>query len=122
MIKIDTLDPSTPLASQFQEKTGSIVLINTFFVPRQLMAEFLKIWQDDASFMKASPGFISTQLHRGTADSQLIVNIAVWESTAALFRAHSDPEFRAKASKMPDGIVAYPHIFEKIAVENVCVA
>jgi heme-degrading monooxygenase HmoA len=122
MIKIDTLDPSTPLASQFQEKTGPIVLINTFFVPRQVMAEFLEFWQDDASFMKASPGFISTQLHRGTADSQLVVNIAVWESTAALFRAHSDPKFREKAGKMPDGIVAYPHVYEKIAVENVCVA
>lgn len=121
-MKINSLDPSTPFASQFQEKTGPIVLINTFFVPRPVMAEFLKVWQDDASFMKASPGFISTQLHRGTADSQLVVNIAVWESTAALFRAHSDPKFREKADKMPDGVVAYPHVYEKIAVENVCVA
>jgi heme-degrading monooxygenase HmoA len=122
MINIDTLDPSTPLASQFQAETGPIVLINTFFVPRQVTDEFLKLWQDDASFMKASPGFISTQLHRGTAGSQLLVNIAVWESTAALFRAHSDPKFREKAGRMPDGVVAYPHVFEKIAVENICVA
>ena len=122
MINIGTLDPSTPLASQFQAETGPIVLINTFFVPRQVTDEFLKLWQDDASFMKASPGFISTQLHRGTAGSQLLVNIAVWESTAALFRAHSDPEFREKAGRMPDGVVAYPHVIEKIAVENICVA
>jgi heme-degrading monooxygenase HmoA len=122
MIKIGTLDPTTPLASQFQEQTGPIVLINTFFVPRDVQEIFLKLWQDDASFMKNSPGFISTQMHRGTAESQLMMNIAVWESTAALFRAHSDPRFRRNACKMPAGIVAYPHIYEKISVENVCVA
>jgi heme-degrading monooxygenase HmoA len=122
MIKIDTLDPSTPLASQFQEKTGSVVVINTFIVPREAMAQFLEIWHDDASVMKASPGFISTQLLRGTSDSKLVVNIGVWESTEALARAHSNPKFRENASKFPAGIVAYPHIYQKIAVQGVCVA
>jgi heme-degrading monooxygenase HmoA len=122
MIKIEFLDPSTTLASQFQEETGPIVLINTFFVPRDVIDEFLAIWQEDAAFMKTSPGFISTQLHRGTANSQLLVNIAVWESTEALSRALANPGFREKAGRFPDGIVTYPHIFEKIAVEGVCVA
>lgn len=122
MIKVDTLDPSTPMASQFQEKTGSVVVINTFVVPRDAMAEFLAIWHDDASIMKASPGFISTQLLRGTANSQLLVNIGVWESTEALARAHSNPKFRENASRFPEGIVAYPHIYRKIAVKGVCVA
>jgi heme-degrading monooxygenase HmoA len=122
MIKVDTLDPSTPLASQFQEKTGSVVVINTFVVPREAITEFLAIWRDDASVMKASPGFISTQLLRGTADSQLLVNIGVWESTEALAKAHSNPKFRENASKFPEGIIAFPHIYQKIAVEGVCVA
>lgn len=121
-MKVDDLDPSTPLMSQFQQKNGPVTLINTIMVPRELMSEFLATFQEDASFMKASPGFISAQLHRGTADSQLLVNIAVWESTEALFAAFSNPAFQAKASQYPDGIVAYPHVFEKIAVDGVCVA
>jgi quinol monooxygenase YgiN len=121
-MKIDALDPSTPLTSQLQEKTGPVSLVNTIIVPRDFMEEFLAIWREDASFMKASPGFISTQLHRGTADSQVLVNVAVWESTAALAAAYSNPRFQEAVSKYPDGIVAYPHVFEKVAVEGVCVA
>jgi quinol monooxygenase YgiN len=121
-MEIGDLDPTTPLSSQFQEKTGPITLINTIIVPRERMEEFLIAFREDAAFMKASPGLISTQLHRGTADSQLLVNVAVWESTAALFAAYTQPEFQESTSKYPDGITAYPHIFERIAVEGVCVA
>lgn len=121
-MKIDDLDPTTPLASQFPEKNGPISLINTIIVPREVMADFLATFRGDALFMKASPGFISTQLHRGTADSQVLVNVAVWESTQALVAAYSKPEFQEAVSKYPDGVVAYPHIFEKVAIEGVCVA
>jgi heme-degrading monooxygenase HmoA len=122
MVEVKNLDPSTPMSAQFQEKTGPIVIVNTFFVPREKVVEFLALWQEDASFMKAQPGFISTQMHRGTAGSQLLVNIGVWESSEALGRAHADPEFREKSGRLPDGVVAHPHIFEKIAVDGVCVA
>lgn len=33
-MKIEALDPSTPLMRQFQEKTGPITLVNVFDVPR----------------------------------------------------------------------------------------
>ena len=122
MTKMENLDPSTTLASQFQEKTGPIMLINTFFVPRDVTEEFLAIWRGTALFMKACPGSISTQLHRGTANSQLLVNTSVWESTEALARAHADPKFSEQSGKFPDGIITYPHICQKIAVEGVCVA
>jgi hypothetical protein len=36
------------------------------------------LWAGDAAFMKQQPGFISTQLHRGTAGSTTYVNVAVW--------------------------------------------
>ena len=122
MVKIDTLDPKTPLVSQLQEETGPVALINTFFVPSEVTEEFLRLWQEDAVLIKASPGFISTQLYQGVAGSQLLVNIAVWESAQALGRLHSSPEFRQKNQRFPDGVVAYPHVFEKIAVAGVCVA
>lgn len=122
MVRMENLDPSTPMQAQFEEKDGPIVLINTFFVPREKIDEFLTLWREDAAFMKAQPGFVSTQMHRGTAGSQLLVNIGIWESAEALGRAHADPEFREKSGKLPDGVVAHPHIFKKIAVEGVCVA
>lgn len=117
------LDPSTPFASQLLEKSGPIIVVNTFFVPREKIAEFLAGWQQDSAFMKSCPGFIRAQLHRGTAGSQLVLNIATWESTEALARAHADPRFRARAGGgHGDGIVVYPHIYQKIAVEGICVA
>jgi quinol monooxygenase YgiN len=122
MATIAHLDPSTPMPAQFEEKAGPIVLVNTFFVPRDKIDEFLTQWKDDAQFMKAQPGFISTQMHRGVGGSQLLVNIGIWESTEDLARAHANPEFQALARKLPEGVVAHPHIFQKIAVEGVCVA
>ncbi|MFD9329908.1 MULTISPECIES: antibiotic biosynthesis monooxygenase family protein [unclassified Streptomyces] len=121
-MKIEALDPSTPLMRQFQEKTGPITLVNVFDVPPELYEEFLKIWQEDAAYMKGSPGCIQTQLHKGTAGSRLLVNVAVWESTEALLAAFSKPEFQQSAAKYPDGITAYPHVYEKIAVEGICIA
>ncbi|NDL56882.1 antibiotic biosynthesis monooxygenase family protein [Phytoactinopolyspora mesophila] len=121
-MKIDEMDPSVPMISQLQQETGPVTLINTVFVPRENRDEFLELWRDDASFMKAQPGFISTQLHQGTADSQMMVNVAVWESTESLFRAFSNPEFQQKSAKYPDGIIAYPHVYEKVAVDGVCTA
>ena len=41
---------------------------------------FLQVWADDAAFMKQQPGFISAQLHQGTAGSTTLMNVAVWES------------------------------------------
>ncbi|PSL05982.1 heme-degrading monooxygenase HmoA [Haloactinopolyspora alba] len=121
-MRIDEMDASTPLMSQLQQETGSITLVNTITVPREVREEFLRNWRDDASFMKAQPGFISTQLYQGTADSQMMINVAVWESTEALFKAFSDPEFQQKSAKYPDGVVAYPHVYQKVAVEGVCTA
>ncbi|MFJ9840730.1 antibiotic biosynthesis monooxygenase family protein [Kitasatospora sp. NPDC101155] len=122
MIRIDQLDKSTDFMSQLQEKTGPIVLINTFIVPEGKMDEVLAIWEGDAKFMKSCPGFISTQLHRGTGASNTLVNIATWQSTEALLQAFNNPDFKKAASAYPDGMVAYPHVLEKISIDGVCVA
>jgi heme-degrading monooxygenase HmoA len=67
---------------------------------------FVQAWADDAAFMKRQPGFISTQLHQGTASSTTFVNVAVWESARALGQAFSSPEFQARAARYPDSTVA----------------
>ena len=115
MAKLQSLDPHTPMFAQFKEETGQIVLANTFVVPRERTAEFLALFRKQAEFMKAQPGFVSLRMHQGTAGSQLLLNVAVWESTEALAAALSNPEFQRVAAEFPDDVVSYPHIFEEIA-------
>src|SRR5262249_29422694 len=74
----------------------------------------------DAAFMKQQPGFISTQLHCGTAGSTTFVNVAVWESARALGRAFGSPEFQALLARYPADAVAAPHVFTKVAVPGIC--
>jgi heme-degrading monooxygenase HmoA len=81
----------------------------------------MEVWADDATFMKQQAGFISTQLHRGTAGSCTFINIAIWESAIALGQAFRSPEFQQRTAAYPDGAVAAPHVFEKVAVRGICV-
>lgn len=115
MAKLESLDPTTPMFAQFKQKTGPIVLANTFVVPKDKSESFLAHFQRLAEFMRSQPGFLSLQLHQGTAGSQLFMNVASWESTEALARALGNPQFQAMSAEMGDDIVSYPHIFEKIA-------
>ncbi|MGW2524816.1 antibiotic biosynthesis monooxygenase family protein [Streptomyces sp. NPDC001617] len=116
MAKLESLDPHTPMFAQFQEKTGPIVLANTFVVPKERSEAFLALFRRQAEFMKAQPGFVSLRMHQGTAGSRLLMNVAVWESTESLATALGSPEFQRMAADFPDGIVSYPHIFEQIDV------
>ena len=90
MAQLKSLDPSTPMFAQFTEKTGPIVLANTFLVPQERAEAFLPLFRRQAEFMKAQPGFVSLRMHKGTAGSRLLMNVAVWESTEALAAAQSD--------------------------------
>lgn len=116
MAKLQSLDPDTPMFAQFKEETGPIVLANTFFVPKERTEEFTTLFRRQAEFMKAQPGFLSMQMHKGTAGSQLLMNVAVWESTEALATALGNPEFQHMAAESPGDVVSYPHIFEQIDV------
>ncbi|WP_234438758.1 antibiotic biosynthesis monooxygenase family protein, partial [Streptomyces sp. NRRL S-340] len=69
-----SLDEMTPMFAQFKERTGPIVLANTFFVPEERGEEFLSLFRRQAEFMRAQPGFVSLRMHRGTAGSRLMMN------------------------------------------------
>ncbi|MFG3225045.1 antibiotic biosynthesis monooxygenase family protein [Kitasatospora sp. NPDC048194] len=114
MAALQSLDPNTPLFAQFQERTGPVVLANTFVVPKERAEAFLALFRRQAEFMKAQPGFVSLRMHKGTAGSRLLMNVAVWESTEALATAVGNPEFQRMAAEFPDDIVSYPHVFERI--------
>jgi heme-degrading monooxygenase HmoA len=116
------MDEHVSYMQQLQAEGGPVVLINQFNVAPEDAERFLEVWADDASYMKQQPGFISTQLHRGTAGSTTFVNVAVWESARALGEAFRSPEFQSRAAAYPESAVAAPHVFERIAVPGVCVA
>jgi quinol monooxygenase YgiN len=121
-MQLAEMDDRVTFPQQLQQATGPVVLINKFNVAPQDADRLLQAWADDAAFMKQQPGFISTQLHRGIGGSTTFVNIAVWESAAALGRAFRSPEFQARTAQYPDSAVAAPHLFEKMAVPGICVS
>lgn len=116
------LDPAFPIDRQLAEEAAPVVLVNVFTLEPEDEQAFLRVWQDDAAFMKRQPGFISTQLHRAVGERPTYLNYAVWESTAHFRAAFTDPAFRAKLSAYPASAVASPHLFQKVAVEGICVA
>jgi heme-degrading monooxygenase HmoA len=121
-MQLREMDERVTYVQQLGEEGGPVVLMNEFNVPSDDVERFLEVWAADAAFMKRQPGFISTQLHRGTAGSTTFVNVAVWESAGALGQAFGSPEFQQRVAEYPEGAVAAPHVFEKVAVPGICVA
>jgi heme-degrading monooxygenase HmoA len=70
------------LEKQLEDNIGPVILINKFHLDPKDVSQFLKAWASDAQIMKQQSGFISTQLHRGIAESCTFINYAVWESTS----------------------------------------
>jgi heme-degrading monooxygenase HmoA len=116
------LDPSFPISRQMDIDAGPIVLVNLCTMAPEDEAAFLEAWAGDAAFMKSQPGFISTQLHRALGDSPTYLNYAVFESAAAWRAAFKHPGFREKVKAHPASMVARPHLFQKVAVPNLCTA
>ena len=99
-----------------------IQLINVFTMDASDVQSFLEVWADDAAYMKRQPGFICTQLHRGTGGSAAFVNVATWESPAALRAAFTAPEFQAAVVRYPQSVEATPHVCTAVAVPGICTA
>jgi len=117
------LDNKTSIADQLQtNEDGSVVLINVFTIDPTDEDALLAAWSHDADFMKAQPGYISTQLHKGIGGSCTYINYAVWESVESFRNAFSHPEFQQRIGQYPDSAVASPHLFKKLAVKGHCVA
>jgi quinol monooxygenase YgiN len=121
MVEIVEMDKRITLDKQLEEDIGPVILINKFNLDPQDVDQFLKAWASDAEIMKKQPGFISTQLHRGIAESCTFINYAVWESTSQFKQALNNPQFQAKISEYPASAIASPHLFKRIAVPGICI-
>lgn len=104
-----------------ERELGTVILVNRFIVEPEDAERFLRLWAEDAAIMKRQPGAISAQLHKGVGTCRVFMNYAVWESVADFKRAFNNPEFQAKIRDYPAGVVASPHLLQKIAVPRICV-
>ena len=121
-MKLRETDRDVTYAEQLGGGDAPITLINIFTMSSADVDAFLRAWTDDAAFMKRQPGFIRTQLHRGTQGSATFVNIATWESTAALRAAFTAPDFQRAMARYPESVEAAPHVFVPVAVRGICPA
>jgi heme-degrading monooxygenase HmoA len=120
MLNLKNLDASTPFLSQHNVPTGPVTIVNTFVAPEGKEDEVLAAWTADAQYMKSTGNLLSVQLYRGIGGSRLFTNVAVWASPAALRAAFNTSEFAEHAEQYPDGTLAYPHLYQKAAVEGIC--
>ena len=120
MPQFKELDQAVTLNDQMQTSEGPIVLINLFTINPADEEALIKAWSHDADFMKAQPGYISTQLHKGIGGSATYVNYAIWESVEAFREAFTNPEFQRRIADYPESAVASPHLFKKMAVTGHC--
>src|SRR5579863_6026360 len=123
MVQFVEMDSAVSLADQLRaEGGGPVLLINKFTVGEAEADHLLEAWRRDAAHFKAQPGFISTQLHRGIAGSNVFLNYAVWESVEDFRRAFEQRAIREAFGQYPPSAVASPHLFRKLAVRGFCVA
>ena len=122
MPEVKEMNNKVGLGQQMQSnEDGSVVLINVFTVDPDDENSLLESWAHDAEFMKAQPGYISTQMHKAIGGSATYLNYAVWESVASFRNAFTNPEFQKRISRYPDSATVSPHLFEKLAVPGFCV-
>ena len=122
MSKLVEMGQAATLAAQLRSDEGPVVLINTFVVPPEDADDLPAAWTNDAGYMKARSGFISTQLHRGIAGSGVFLNYAIWQSVAHFRTAFTDPAFQAKLGDYPETATVSPHLFKKVEVPGICTA
>lgn len=120
-MRLIEMDAAVTYAAQLHEDgDGPVVLVNPFTVDAADVERFLEVWTADAEFMAGRSGFVSTQLHRGTAGSTTFLNVAHWSSPGALRAAFTSPEFRARLADYPESATASPHLFRRVAVPGIC--
>jgi heme-degrading monooxygenase HmoA len=119
-MQLRELDERVTYRQQLHDEGGPVVLINVFTVAPEDQERLVDAWAVDAAFMQRQPGFVSAQLHRGTAGSSTYVNVAEWESARALADAFLSPDFQDHIASYPPSAVAAPHLFEKVAVPGIC--
>lgn|SRR3546814_94482 len=122
-MQFENTDPNVSLEIQVGSgHAGPVVMVGTYTTSPDKMDALLESWTVLAHIMRAQPGLLFCQLHRGIGGASVLMNYAVWESLSAFRAAFDNPEFWEAAKNMPEGVVARSLLVERIAVSNICVA
>ncbi|WP_285032753.1 antibiotic biosynthesis monooxygenase [Mycolicibacterium sp. lyk4-40-TYG-92] len=116
------LDPDLQLAEQLAQTEGPFTLLDMLIAPNGEADEAIVGWRQHALYMKARRGFISGQLYRGIGSSNVLINLAVWESAQALHEAVTAPEFAALSANYPVDSVCMREAMRRTAIPGICVA
>ena len=121
MVRLRPLDEKVPIFQQLGTEVSPVILVNVFHVAEGDISALLKAWENDATWMKQQPGYISTQLHQAIGGSTVFLNYAVWESVAHFRAAFNHPDFKRSLEQYPSSAIASPHLFTRLTVPNLCV-
>ena len=123
------LDPSFPIERQIAIEAGPVVLVNVVTLDKADEQTFPQRLgnQDDAAFMRSAS--LALHLHPASTEKTLGESrrrISTMPSgnrpLTTTEAAFGHPEFRGKVPTYPSSVVASPHLFQKVAVPNICVA
>ena len=92
----------------------TVILINPFEVPEEIADEtFLGGWNVAADYMRAQPGFVSSQLHRALSPNARFrfINVAEWATPQDFQAAMNTPQFRELARESP---TSFPALYEVV--------
>lgn len=120
MMRTEELDPRVHMPEQVPAARGGPVTLAIVFAVDPADADaFLAAWAEDAAWNRTQPGFLSAQLHRGVG-SATFLDLAVFETGAALEAMTRHPEFARLRGVYPNGTVGRTHLFRRVAVPGVC--
>lgn len=77
--------------------------------------QLIKAWNADAAFQRTQPGFVSTQLQRGTEGSGIFIDYAWWESGDAFRKCFFDPSFNERLKMYPENGTISPQLYHPVS-------
>ncbi|MFD3744002.1 antibiotic biosynthesis monooxygenase [Nocardia sp. NPDC058633] len=108
--------------SQLEATTGPFTLLDIVVTPEDGVDTAIAAWRETTQFMRQRAGLLRADLYRGTRDSTVLINLAVWESAAALLEAVQDPGFAEVTGGYPAGCTCTRQAMKPVAVAGVCVS
>jgi monooxygenase len=88
-----------------------IVFVNSFMM-KGSAEEFERAFTETAEFLCAQDGFVSHRLVRSQRDPNHYLNVALWESEAALRAATGLPEFAKHGKRLRELAFSDPQFFD----------
>ncbi|MFF5033069.1 antibiotic biosynthesis monooxygenase family protein [Nocardia salmonicida] len=116
------LCPGSTFKSQLAATDGPFTLLDIVIAPQGGVDTAIAAWSETTQFMRQRSGLLRADLYRGSAGSNVLINLAVWESAAALLEAVEDPGFAAVTGGYPPGSTCTRQAIVPVAVAGICVA